>query len=73
MITTPNFDSLKEFLTQDVGPQYIADLIDRHLFDYINYVVADINYCGNSTTAESIYYLKELRDRIRQCSVPPEE
>lgn len=68
-----NINPLQDFLKKDVEPEYIANLIECLLFDYINYVTSDKNFMGNNETSEQIYFLRELRDKIRLCTQEPAE
>ena len=61
-------------LIDDIDPGWLSRIIDEISFEYSRYLLLDPERCGTDReAAEQLYYLRELRNAIRQVKEKEEE
>lgn len=68
-----NMQPMEEFVTKDIAPEDMAEVLDEVSFDYARRWLMDEENCPPFTDASNnLYLLRELRDVFRQMTVKEE-
>ena len=59
--------AIERFFIEDITPEEMAEILERVLFDYMQYVIRDKDRCGSDETAEDCFQLQELTTALKQC------
>ena len=62
-----NLQAIERFFIEDITPEELSEILDRVLFDYMQYVIRDKDRCGSDETAEDCFQLQELTTALKQC------
>lgn len=62
-----NLQAIERFFTKDTTTEDMSEILDRALFDYMQYVIRDKERCGSDETAEDCFMLQELITTLKQC------
>lgn len=68
-----NMKPMEEFVTEDIHPDRLSELLDEVSFDYtLRYFYENDNCPPFKDAAENLYLLRELRDIFRKMTVKEE-
>ena len=62
-----NLQAIERFFIEDITPEELSEILERVLFDYMQYVIRDKERCGSDKTAEDCFQLQELTTVLKQC------